>query len=240
MNIFTTTKKLSLTTFGVSVIALGIATGGQQAQASTLFNTRTTFQNNLSTFITDGYENPNYFQGNLFNGTTLDIHTNASMSNVFGQTQYQTTTPYGVDGYNLIVDQGGNHTYCAGCNGSFLLDFTQTTLGSSLGVFGAGFDIVAGTEYFAHVIFGDDSTQDFSLAGQAFWGITSNKSIKGIHVGLAGGGSTTGGYIEIDNLTIGARAVPEPASLIGLLAFGTFGATSALKRKQQQNAMTKA
>jgi len=241
MNIFTTTKKLSLTTFGVSVIALGIAMGGQQAQASTLFNSRTTFQNSLDTFITDDYENPNYLQGDIVNSTIIDIHTNTSINNVFGQTKYQTTTPFGANGYNIIYSpQPGNYAYCAGCNGSFLLDFTQTTLGNSLGVFGAAFDILFDTQYFAHVMFGDGSTQDFSLAGQTFWGITSEKSIKGIHVGLAGGGSTISGSIVIDNLTIGAKSVPEPASLIGLLACGTFGATSALKRKQQQNAMTKA
>ncbi|MBW4687058.1 MAG: PEP-CTERM sorting domain-containing protein [Komarekiella atlantica HA4396-MV6] len=163
------------------------------------------------------------------------------MSGVVGETKYKTTTPFGANGYNLITaQQSGNHAYCAGCNGSFLLDFTQTTVGNALGVFGAGFDILYGTQYFAQVTFGDDSTQDFSLAGQNFWGITSEKSIKGIHVGLQGGGATTSGSILIDNLTIGgAKSVPEPASVIGILAFGAFGASSLHKRKQQQNATAK-
>nr|WP_225896464.1 PEP-CTERM sorting domain-containing protein [Amazonocrinis nigriterrae] len=121
-----------------------------------------------------------------------------------------------------------------------MLDFTQTTVGNALGVFGAGFDIIFGTQYFAHVTFGDDSTEDFSLAGQTFWGLISEKSIKGVHVGLIGGGSTINGSIVIDNLTIGGKSVPEPASVMGLLALGAFGATSLGKRKQQQNTIAKA
>ncbi len=35
-------------------------------------------------------------------------------------------------------------------------------------------------------------------------------------------------------LTVTARQVPEPASILGLLAVGALGATSRLKRKQQQ------
>ncbi len=119
-----------------------------------------------------------------------------------------------------------------------MLDFTQTTVGNTLGVFGAGFDILSGTQYFAQVTFGDNSMQDFSLADQNFWGITSEKSIKTVHVGLQGGGSTTNGSILIDNLTIGGtKSVPEPASVIGLLALGV---GSLMKRKQQQKAAAKA
>ncbi len=37
-----------------------------------------------------------------------------------------------------------------------------------------------------------------------------------------------------------AVAVPEPASVLGLLAFGAMGVGTALKRKQQQKAPVKA
>ncbi|MCC5649265.1 PEP-CTERM sorting domain-containing protein [Nostoc sp. XA013] len=240
MNISTTTKKVSCAIFGSSFIAIGIVMGSQQAQASTLFSNRTTFQNDLSTFIVDDYQNPGYLTGNISNSSNLDIYTNAALNSVVGQTKYKTTTPFGGEnGYNLITgDPLGNRAYCAGCNGSFLLDFTQTTVGNTLGVFGAGFDILSGTQYFAKVTFGDNSMQDFSLAGQNFWGITSEKSIKTVHVGLQGGGSTTNGSILIDNLTIGGiKSVPEPTSVIGLLALGV---GSLVKRKQQQKAAAKA
>lgn len=240
MTISTMTQKLSFTTLGVSFIAIGIAIGGQQAQASTLFNDRIKFENQLNNFIIDDYENPNYLKGDIASNSFIDIHTNASMNSVFGETKYKTTTPFGVNGYNIIYSPlSGNHAYCAGCNGSFLLDFTQTTVSNALGVFGAGFDILFSTEYFAYVTFGDDSTKNFSLGYQTFWGITSEKSIKTVHVGLKNGGSTINGSIVIDNLTIGAKSVPEPASVIGLLALGGFGATSLSKRKRQQNAIVK-
>jgi hypothetical protein len=237
MSVSSVAKKISLTSLTASFITLGIAMAGTQAQATTLFNDRTTFQNNLSTFIVDDYENPGYKSGNIANTPTLDIFTDAAMSSVFGETKYKTTTPFNSpNGYNLISERSaGNDIYCAGCNGSFILDFTQTTVGNALGVFGAGFDILSRTDYFARVTFGDNSIQDFSLAGKSFWGLTSEKSIKTVNVGLQGGLPTTNGSIQIDNLTIGANAtksVPEPASVLGLLAFGAFGANSLLKRKQ--------
>ncbi len=78
--------------------------GSQQAQASTLFSNRTTFQNDLSTFIVDDYQNPGYLTGNISNGSNLDIYTNASISSVVGQTKYKTTTPFGGENrYNLIT-----------------------------------------------------------------------------------------------------------------------------------------
>ena len=45
----------------------------------------------------------------------------------------------------------------------------------------------------------------------------------------------TRGIVEIE-ATSEATSVPEPASMAGLLAIGTFGVGSALKRKQSQKA----
>ncbi|MFB2937850.1 hypothetical protein ACE1B6_21590 [Aerosakkonemataceae cyanobacterium BLCC-F154] len=52
-----------------------------------------------------------------------------------------------------------------------------------------------------------------------------------------------GNELYIDNIiyqTQTATSVPEPVSALGLLAFGTLGAGSMLKRKQQQKATVKA
>ncbi len=38
--------------------------------------------------------------------------------------------------------------------------------------------------------------------------------IQSIHLGLSGGATTTNGHFGIDNLTIGASSVPEPATLL--------------------------
>ncbi len=41
---------------------------------------------------------------------------------------------------------------------------------------------------------------------------------------------------HIDQVYFGAKAVPEPASILGLLAVGAFGSVSTLKRKKKQEA----
>ncbi|MEH2246131.1 MAG: PEP-CTERM sorting domain-containing protein [Nostoc sp.] len=38
----------------------------------------------------------------------------------------------------------------------------------------------------------------------------------------------------------GSQSVPEPGSILGVLAVGAFSATTLLKRKQQQKAVAKA
>src|SRR5262245_31844743 len=53
--------------------------------------------------------------------------------------------------------------YCAGCNGSFILDFRHTSVGTSKGVYGVGFDFVNdgppfGPQYTAFITFGDKSS----------------------------------------------------------------------------------
>jgi hypothetical protein len=223
------------------VTALGTVGVTQQAQAFNLFGDRTTFQNQLDSFIVDDYENPGYLKGDYGDYPETDYHSDASMNSVLGETQYK-ATGWTFDGSHVIYEPFGNnqHGYCAGCNGSFLLDFTQTSVGSTRGVFGAAFDLLVGTNYFAHVIFGDNSQQDFSLAsvGTGFWGITSDQKIKSIHLGLQGGGTTQNGYITIDNLTIGSNvnpeSVPEPSSVLGVLALGALGVASVHKRKKAQ------
>jgi hypothetical protein len=245
-------KNLSVVAIEAIFITLGLGLKTQQAQAYTLFNDRATFQNQLSTFIVDNYENPGYFTGDIFDQEISDVHSNASINRVIGETRYQTTTgsevifgyPIGT-GYNVVFERELNHFYCAGCTGSFLLDFTQTSVGNALGVFGVGFDILFNTDYVAHVTFGNNNEQDFalgnnnepdfSLAGSRFFGITSDVGVKSIHVGLANGQPTLSGHIEIDNLTIGSRAttVPEPTFILGLLAVSAFGNCSMQKRKNK-------
>lgn len=146
--------------------------------------------------------------------------SDAVMTAVLNQTRFHTTR---FADHNIVfANGGGGNVYCAGCNGSFLLTFTQTSVGNANGVFGAGVDIdsnAGDTFYVATVTFGDNSSVDFALpqgGSQAspigFWGITSTLEIKSIHFGTANGGATGGGLFDIDNLTIGSQ-VPEPGSL---------------------------
>lgn len=223
---------LNNTLKGIAVLTFGVTFAGG-AEAASFFNNRSLFETQLDSSIVDDYENPGYQIGDKSNGATLDIHTNASMSGILGETSYETT---GFQNHNLITTQGSDRNYCAGCNGSYLLDFTSTSIGNSLGIFGVGFDIQSGTDYYGFATYGDGTTEDFALSGSpSFWGLTSDSLISSIHLGLSGGGSTTGGYLQIDNLTIGSKTkIPEPSATIGLLAVGAVAVTSGLSKKQQK------
>ena len=50
----------------------------------------------------------------------------------------------------------------------------------------------------------------------SFFGITSDLLISSIHLGLANGGTTQSGQFGMDNLTIGAQAVPDTTSTLSL------------------------
>jgi hypothetical protein len=192
--------------------------------AAVIYSDSTSFTTGLYTTVVDNYENAGY----------TFIQDNSSMSSVLGETDYQTT---GFSDLNIVFGTGvgGNHMYCAGCNGSFLLDFTSTSVSGANGVYGVGFDYFNTTEplYNAFVTYGDGSTENFALAsawGSAlqFWGITSNLGISSIHLGLTDGIDTQEGSFAIDNLTIGK--LPEPAGLL-LLGLGLLGLVAARKRQ---------
>ena len=196
----------------VAALLIGCSLAGT-ASATIIYNSRALFEATLGAKVTDDYENPGYGF----------LQSDAVMSAVLGETDYSTT---GFTNNNLVFGSP-NHSYCAGCNGSYLLGFTTTSVGDASGVFGAGFDIRANFgSYYALVTFGDSSTANFLLSGpNTFWGITSMLNIASIHVGLANGGTTQSGSFSHDNLTIGNTAtasVPEPAS-VALLMLGVAG-----------------
>lgn len=181
----------------------------------------------LGTHITDDYSNVGYAIDGIGNTAQL---TDAQMTAVLNETTYKAT---GFPDFNLVSSAGtSSATYCTGCNASFELAFTFTSVGSSNGVFGVGFDVVfASPDEYAFVTFGDGSTPaNFLLTPQSYFGITSTRGIKNIDVGLINGGTTTSNFAEIDNLTIGAAPVPEPA---GWLLLATVTGLVALLRRNR-------
>lgn len=205
--------KKSVGLFAFAAIA-SLATGSLQA-APVYYSNSAVFQGQLGASVTDNYSNPGY----------SFLNSNAAMSAVLGETDYQSTGHSNIN----IVSSG---RYCAGCNGSFLMSFTTTSVGDANGVFGVGMDIVFNNGYFAYITFGDNSVANVALAATGFWGVTATEEIKSIHFGLSGGAATTRSSFQVDNLTIGSQGqqVPEPASL-GLLGIGLAGLGFASRKK---------
>lgn len=212
------------------IMTLALATSS--VNATVLYNDRTTFDGMLGSSVTDDYENAAYDY----------INTDAAMSAVLGETVYQST---GFTDLNIVTDNtSGDNAYCSGCNGSFLLDFTSTSVGSASGVFGVGFDVHSSQNVFgttAFVTFGDGSTVNYALAAASdmdyFWGITSELLISSIHFGLIDGGTNTDNSVQrmaLDDLTIGnelgsSSSVPAPASVL-LLGLGLLGLAANRKK----------
>ena len=190
--------------FGVSI------TFGINVEGATIFTDSVLFTDTIGNSITDNYQNPAY----------AFSQTDAEMDAVLNETRYQATTNPNTDFVFQEID--GNFVYCAGCNGSFALTFTQTTVGNASGVFAVGFDIarnIGDPQYTAFVTFGDGSTANYLLPivpveGSSFFGIEDPSEITSIAFGLANGGlvpENGSSSFAITDLTI-AAPIPEPAT----------------------------
>ena len=168
-------------------------TASLHAATPTFYGSSAGFTAAVGTQVVDGYDSPPYDAGwNLYNDVT--------MSAFLGETDYQTT---GFTNWNIV--SGG--TYCAGCNGSFRLIFTSTSVTSGGAVYGVGVDVATNTVpfYVAFITYGDATTQDVTMpASGSFWGVTAPEGIVSVHIGLAGGGGTTSGSFQIGTLRIAA------------------------------------
>jgi hypothetical protein len=183
----TTTLTLLLPIGALAAMAMP---GSANAATPTYYNGLPAFQADVTSTVTDDYQNPGY----------VFLQGNAAMNAVIGQTDYMTT---GFLDWNIV--SGG--VYCAGCNGSFQLSFQTTTVGTAAGVNGVGMNIQfndPGTPYFAYITFADGTIANIQLPGAgSFWGVAAPERIQSIHFGLSMGGVTQGGSFGIDNLIVG-------------------------------------
>ena len=196
-----------------------------------IYTDRSSFEASLGASVIDDYSSPGY---NF-------IQSDLAMSSVLGETNYSAT---GFPDNNVVFNPPGttDFIYCAGCNGSFVLSFTTTSVGSTDGIFGVGFEFSNGVFrvpsvplYDAFVTFGDGSKQSIPLPFAIFlpplnnfFGITSSLSVKSIAIGLPNGQATNQGAFSLDNLTIG-KPVPGPLPLLGVGA--AFGFSRKLKKR---------
>ncbi|MBE7541275.1 MAG: PEP-CTERM sorting domain-containing protein [Bryobacteraceae bacterium] len=200
--------------------------------AGTIYTDRSLFEGALGATLTDSYSAADGYPSGF------NIYSDSAMSAFFGETKYRTT---GFPNWNMV---NSDVHYCAGCNGSFLLDFTETSLGTASGVYGVGMAISTnsdGLPYHAFITFGDNTTLDHALPpGESFFGIIDPQLIRSIHLGLSGGAATTSGSFTLESLTIGSLGngngngtvvIPEPAltAIVGLALVGL-----ALRRRRQQ------
>ena len=199
-----------------SFLSLSICATLSSNGATTLFSDRSTFENALVTLERVDYS-----------GIASGSYTDAQIDSILGPTAPIHRTTGGL-GTNQVFQNAFNAS-----NTTFLITFTNTNLGTADGVYGAGFNYgQVATRKSAFVTFGDNSTQEYTLAANPspfstpdFFGITSDQSIKSIHVSIptnvAGFTNTT---IVMDDLTYGGNTIPEPStallSLIPLAALG--------------------
>jgi MYXO-CTERM domain-containing protein len=166
------------------------AAGRAEAATPTYYNSAATFNTDIQESVTDDYTNPGYVMN----------QSDVQMSAVVGETDYHST---GFDDLNFII--GGR--YCSGCNGSFELGFTTTTVGEATGVNGVGVNIASNDmtmPFYAYITFADGTTEDIPLPpGANFWGVVAPERVERIHFGFSGGVATTSGYFEIEDLTVG-------------------------------------
>ena len=198
-------------------VYLGCLLLSQSLWAYELYSDRSAFLVDTSQIILDDYE------ARYPNGLSI---SDSAMSSVLGETEYVATGH--PDGNSAVGKHpgvpGSSNYYCAGCNGSFLLDFTSTSVGDATGVYGVGIDIRENREdfpYFVFVTFGNDATAQHLLPiaifqmvpnDLAFWGIASKQRIRSVHFGLEDGGVTTSGSFAIDNLVIAGQVAVAPAT----------------------------
>ena len=214
-----TTRSVFSSALAIGVLSMGLLATTAQA---TLLSDRTTFENMMATVITDDYSNSGYEFS----------MADEAFSAVLNETQYTSVNGSFIGNFNPSdnLSDASEQYYCAGCNGSFSLDFTSTSIGNDKGVYGVAFDYFYGpvttntplVELFAFVTFGDGSSENFALSpvdldaeNWNFFGVVSDQLISSLHVGLQNGQPTEDADVGIDNLAIGAMAVAEPSSVAG-------------------------
>jgi len=135
-------------------------------------------------------------------------------------------------GNGLYVDMDGSTGQAGTIQSKTIFDFQAgDTVNLSFQLAGNQRDNVTDS---VTVSLGNLFSETFSLPpSQAFTNFTRSFTVASITKATLDFKATGGDYygLLLDNVTL-TKSVPEPGSIMGLLAFGAFGATSLRKRKQ--------
>jgi|GEM_PF-1955708 len=223
----------------ITLVALGLLSN--TINAATIYTDRDVFNNNSGPVIVDGYDSETYGWNpdDPYGSVRLsEEELNALSPEVTYRTEYDIN--YVGFSYTYQRDPG---VFCSGCNLDFSIELTNTSIGTSSGVYATGFDIIfnSASDFYpddirhALVTFGDGSTVDYALPKHGidlpsiFWGITSEELISSIafYDPDTNVGRTS---LIIDNLTIAPSPVPVPGAL-WLLMSGLIGLACARNYK---------
>jgi hypothetical protein len=193
--------------------------------------------------VLDDYDASGYHTGEIQSGAHVDTFSDAGFSNVVHEVAY-TMTGGGDEHWSIDTTAGGlnNEGRFYRPESSTLLDFRFTTVGTNSGVYGVGFDhfdspIPAHSpeSLWLLISFGDATFANYLISGgtdaaRFFFGITSDRLIKSIHIGGFGGTADPLMATGFDNLLFGGAPasvpVPLPAAawlmLSGLAGTGVF------------------
>lgn len=220
-NIQTRLKKIALLAAAIGLQAVAL----DASSATTVYTNRSSFEAQLKDIVVDDYEHPAY-QFKM---------TDAQMNAVRNETRYTSTLFYNT---SLIPEyENGQHGYCAGCNGSYKMDFSATSISQSGGVFGVGIDYVSnGEAATVSVRYADGTSENIALTSTewGFFGLTSSLMIQSLAFGVADGADASKMYLMQDNLSIGQSiaAVPEPAEAL-MLSAGLLAIAVARRRQHK-------
>ena len=219
------------------------------ASAASVYGNEFVFRTQVGATIFDNYSNPGYLTGDSSTdtpipGATIAFFSDQGISNVLGETAYIGDLSSPANIVSTSSFSGGSRSYyCYGCNWSFTLDFTNTSVTNTGGVYGVGLNIGENQSnapspniiFDAIVNFADSSTVDYSLPfvpytsqSPVFWGITSDVPISSIHITAPGGGVSGDGSFHLDALTIAGKpsmsivpTIPTPTATPPLASFPT-------------------
>ncbi|MEH1962053.1 MAG: PEP-CTERM sorting domain-containing protein [Nostoc sp.] len=235
MAISTVMKNLSMATIGATFIALSTL-GVSKAEAAVIV---LDFEGvGDIEYVGDFYNKAPHDFNITFSRNALGlVDSDAGGSGNFGGEPSPDTILYFLDGSGVTLnarngfDTGLSFFYSAVNKAGFVNIYS--------GVRATG-DLLASIPYLPLTTFNGtpDPTGEFSPF------VPISISFSGIAKSVEFGG--TKNEIAFDNITLGSvipggsKSVPEPGSILGVLAVGAFGANTLLKRKQQQKATAKA